>query len=103
LSVRFTIINSTGNTLYQEVHNTKNRCLWNDKFDDRSGFFSIGNFTEIVWDGSRKDLKVEINLDGIIIFDSFSCLSPARCIASGDFKVSSEAAHEKTHKGGAPI
>jgi hypothetical protein len=33
------------------------------------GSFSIGNFTEIVWDGSRKDLKVEINLDGIIIFE----------------------------------
>ena len=64
LSVRFTIINSTGNAIYQEVHNTKTDAYGMINLIIGHGSFPTGNFTEIIWDGSRKDLKVEINLDG---------------------------------------
>jgi hypothetical protein len=96
LSVRFTIINSTGNTLYQEVHNTKTDAYGMINLMIGQGSFSIGNFTEIVWDGSRKDLKVEINLDGnynllstqMLLFVPYAYHRDV--IASGDLKVSGD-------------
>ena len=65
IQVRFTIIDATGNDLYQETHQTRT---------DRFGMFSlrIGQgmpitaslFTEINWDGIPKNLKVEVAIEG---------------------------------------
>jgi hypothetical protein len=48
LSVRFTIINSTGNTLYQEFITLKTDAYGMINLMIGQGSFSIGNFTEIV-------------------------------------------------------
>ena len=64
LSVRFTITSSAGSVVYQEVHNTVTDGYGMINLVIGHGSFPSGDFTEIVWDGDRKDLKVEINLDG---------------------------------------
>jgi len=64
LSVRFTILNSAGNNIYQEVHNTKTDAYGMINLVIGQGSYPSGIFTKIVWDNSKKDLKVEINLDG---------------------------------------
>ena len=64
INVRFTISGSTGITEYQEVHTTKTDEYGMINLVIGKGNSVIGKFTEIYWDGSTKNLKVEINLDG---------------------------------------
>ena len=64
INVRFTISGSTGITQYQEVHTTKTDEYGMINLVIGKGNSVTGKFTEIYWDGSTKNLKVEINLDG---------------------------------------
>jgi hypothetical protein len=64
LSVRFTITNSNNVVEYQEIHTTSTDAYGMINLVIGKGSPSLGVYTEILWDGSSKDLKVEINLDG---------------------------------------
>ena len=64
INVRFTISGSTGISEYQEVHTTKTDEYGMINLVIGKGNSVTGKFTEIYWDGSTKNLKVEINLDG---------------------------------------
>jgi hypothetical protein len=64
VSVRFTITQFNGTTEYQEVHNTTTDAFGMINLIIGQGNPQLNSFTEIFWDGTRKDLKVEINLDG---------------------------------------
>lgn len=65
VQVRFTIVDATGNEIYKESHDTRT---------DRFGMFSLRigegmqisstEFTMIQWDGTPKNLKVEVAIDG---------------------------------------
>lgn len=65
VQVRFTIVDATGNEIYKETHETRT---------DRFGMFSLrigegtvisaNEFTAIQWDGTPKNLKVEVAIDG---------------------------------------
>ena len=62
--VKFTIYGNSGNTEYQEIHTTKTDEYGMINLVIGKGNSVAGKFTEIYWDGSTKNLKVEINLDG---------------------------------------
>ena len=64
INVRFTIYSNSGNTEYQEIHTTKTDEYGMINLVIGKGNSVAGKFTEIYWDGSTKNLKVEINLDG---------------------------------------
>ena len=64
INVRFTIYGNSGNTEYQEIHTTKTDEYGMINLVIGKGNSVAGRFTEIYWDGSTKNLKVEINLDG---------------------------------------
>ncbi len=64
INVRFTIYGNSGNTQYQEIHTTKTDEYGMINLVIGKGNSVAGKFTEIYWDGSTKNLKVEINLDG---------------------------------------
>ena len=64
INVRFTIYGNSGNTEYQEIHTTKTDEYGMINLVIGKGNSVDGKFTEIYWDGSTKNLKVEINLDG---------------------------------------
>ena len=64
IMVRFTISGSSGNTEYQEIHTTTTDEYGMINLVIGKGNSVTGRFTEIYWDGSTKNLKVEINLDG---------------------------------------
>ncbi|QNJ97292.1 autotransporter outer membrane beta-barrel domain-containing protein [Constantimarinum furrinae] len=64
VTVRFTILNSGGSFEYQETHETTTDAFGMINLIIGAGNPEIGVFTEIDWNGSRKDLKVDINLDG---------------------------------------
>ena len=64
INVRFTIYSNSGNTEYQEIHTTKTDEYGMINLVIGKGNSVAGRFTEIYWDGSTKNLKVEINLDG---------------------------------------
>ena len=64
INVRFTIYGNSGNTDYQEIHTTKTDEYGMINLVIGKGNSVTGRFTEIYWDGSTKNLKVEINLDG---------------------------------------
>ncbi len=64
INVRFTIYGNSGNTEYQEIHTTKTDEYGMINLVIGKGNSVAGKFTEIYWDGSIKNLKVEINLDG---------------------------------------
>ncbi len=64
INVRFTIYGNSGNTDYQEIHTTKTDEYGMINLVIGKGNSVAGKFTEIYWDGSIKNLKVEINLDG---------------------------------------
>ncbi len=64
INVRFTIYGNSGNTEYQEIHTTKTDEYGMINLVIGKGNSVAGKFTEIYWDGSTKNLKVEINLDG---------------------------------------
>jgi hypothetical protein len=65
VAVRFTIFGVSGNQEYQEIQNTST-----DGYGMINLLIGQGNpsgsnrFNEIQWDGQRKTLQVEINLDG---------------------------------------
>jgi hypothetical protein len=65
VAVRFTIFGVSGNQEYQEIQNTST-----DAYGMINLLIGQGNpagsnrFNEIQWDGQRKTLQVEINLDG---------------------------------------
>ena len=65
INVRFTISGSTGITEYQEVHTTKTDEYGMINLVIGKGNSVTGKFTEIYWDGSTKNLKVEINWMGL--------------------------------------
>ena len=64
INVRFTIYGNSSNTEYQEIHTTKTDEYGMINLVIGKGNSVAGRFTEIYWDGSTKNLKVEINLDG---------------------------------------
>ena len=64
INVRFTIYGNSGITDYQEIHTTKTDEYGMINLVIGKGNSVTGRFTEIYWDGSTKNLKVEINLDG---------------------------------------
>ena len=64
INVRFTIYGNSGNTEYQEIHTTTTDEYGMINLVIGKGNSVTGKFTEIYWDGSTKNLKVEINLDG---------------------------------------
>ena len=64
LSVRFSIISTMSGIEYQETHETNTDAYGMIKVIIGQGTASIGSFDEISWDGSGKDLKVDINLEG---------------------------------------
>ena len=64
INIRFTIYGNSGNTEYQEIHTTKTDEYGMINLVIGKGNSVAGRFTEIYWDGSTKNLKVEINLDG---------------------------------------
>jgi hypothetical protein len=63
VALRFTITGDAGEE-YQEVHNTTTDAYGMVNLVIGQGSANTGVFTEINWDGTRKDLQVEINLDG---------------------------------------
>ena len=64
IMVRFTISGSSGNTEYQEIHTTTTDEYGMINLVIGKGNSVTGRFTEIYWDSSTKNLKVEVNLDG---------------------------------------
>ena len=94
LQMRFTILDENGSIEFQEVHSTSTDTYGMINIIIGQGVATFSAFTEILWYGNPKDLKVEINLDG-----SFSNLSQQPLlfvpyayhrdiIASGDLFVS---------------
>ncbi|SHL99165.1 hypothetical protein [Flavobacterium xanthum] len=64
IKLRFTILKSAGEVLYQEVHSTSTDAYGMINVVIGQGLAFSGIYTNIVWDGSLIDLKVEINIDG---------------------------------------
>ena len=64
IKVRFTIFGTSGNTEYREIHTTTTDEYGMINLVIGKGNSVTGRFTEINWDGSTKNLKVEIDLDG---------------------------------------
>ncbi|SHL99128.1 hypothetical protein [Flavobacterium xanthum] len=64
LEIRFTIINAAGVVEYTEVQSTMTDSYGMINLVIGQGAPSYGVFTKIMWDGTKKDLKVEINLNG---------------------------------------
>ncbi len=63
--LRFTIFDATGSQEYTEVQNTRTDAYGMVNVIIGQGQpQGISSFTEIFWDGTRKDLKVEIQFDG---------------------------------------
>ena len=64
VSMRFTIIDASGtvDTLeYQEVHDTRTNSLGEINLTIGSGTATIGDFTDIEWDGKKKVMEVEVD------------------------------------------
>ena len=100
LQMRFTILDENGSIEFQEVHSTSTDTYGMINIIIGQGVATFSAFTEILWYGNPKDLKVEINLDG-----SFSDLSQQPLlfvpyayhrdiIASGDLFVSGNSVFE---------
>ena len=100
LQVRFTILDENDSIEFQEVHSTSTDTYGMINLIIGQGVATFSAFTEILWYGNPKDLKVEINLDG-----SFSNLSQQPLlfvpyayhrdiIASGDLFVSGDSFFE---------
>lgn len=64
LEIRFSIINAVGVVEYTEVQSTTTDSYGMINLVIGQGAPSYGVFTKIMWDGTKKDLKVEINLNG---------------------------------------
>jgi hypothetical protein len=70
LKIRFSIISSSDQIEYQEIHQTQTDEYGMINLIIGSGTSTVGIYTNIFWDGTPKDLKVEYNLGG-----SFELLS----------------------------
>ncbi|PDH43493.1 MAG: hypothetical protein CNE34_05575 [Rhodothermaeota bacterium MED-G18] len=64
IKVRFSISDVSGNLDFQEIHTTSTDEYGMINLVIGKGSSVKGVFNEIYWDGSTKNLKVEINLDG---------------------------------------
>jgi hypothetical protein len=64
ISVQFTIVNVVGAEQYQETHDTSTDKYGMINLLIGDGFPKIGSFTNIVWDGTTKKLKVVIDFEG---------------------------------------
>jgi hypothetical protein len=64
IEVRFTILNGSENAEYREVQTTRTDAFGLFSVIIGRGTTDFGVFNEIVWDGTPKDLKVEIKLTG---------------------------------------
>jgi len=64
IKVRFSISDVSGNLDFQEIHTTSTDEYGMINLVIGKGSLVKGVFNEILWDGSTKNLKVEINLDG---------------------------------------
>jgi len=65
ISLRFTIVNSSGVNDYQETHQVKTDAFGMvNLFIGSGNQESANNFEEIDWDGTNKNLQVDINFDG---------------------------------------
>ncbi|QIE59578.1 hypothetical protein G5B37_08385 [Rasiella rasia] len=75
VAFRFTIIDANGAVEYQEIQDTTTNGYGMVNLTIGQGTPQTGLFTEIFWNGTKKDLQVEINLDG-----NFSELSYQRLL-----------------------
>lgn len=64
VTFRFTVLNENGAVEYQEVQNTTTSAFGMVNLTIGQGIPEAGLFTEIFWDGKKKDLKVEISIEG---------------------------------------
>lgn len=64
VTFRFSIYDSQGAVEYQEIQNTITDEYGMVSLIIGSGVAQVGQFTSIFWDGTKKDLGVELNLDG---------------------------------------
>jgi len=64
VTFRFTVLNETGMVEYQEVQNTTTNAFGMVNLTIGQGTPETGLFTEIFWNGTKKDLKVEISIEG---------------------------------------
>jgi len=72
VSLQFTILNDTGGVDYQEIQNTTTDPFGMINVFIGSGPAQSGSFSEINWDGTPKDLKVDIDFNGGNAFQSLS-------------------------------
>ncbi|WP_432412024.1 beta strand repeat-containing protein [Rasiella sp. SM2506] len=61
---RFTVLNENGAVEYQETQNTTTNAFGMVNLTIGQGVPQTGLFTEIFWEGKKKDLQVEINIEG---------------------------------------
>jgi hypothetical protein len=64
ISIQFTIVNVVGAEEYQETHDTSTDKYGMINLLIGDGLPKIGSFTNIVWDGTTKKLKVVIDFEG---------------------------------------
>jgi hypothetical protein len=64
VAFRFTILNESGAIEYQELQNTTTNAFGMVNLTIGQGTPETGVFTEIFWNGKKKDLKVELNIEG---------------------------------------
>jgi cytoskeletal protein CcmA (bactofilin family) len=64
VAFRFTVLNEDGAVEYREVQNTTTNAFGMVNLTIGQGIPETGLFTEIFWDGKKKDLQVEINIEG---------------------------------------
>ncbi len=64
VAFRFTVLDENGNVEYREVQNTTTNAFGMVNLTIGQGTPETGLFTEIFWDGKKKDLQVEINIEG---------------------------------------
>lgn len=64
VAFRFSVLDENGITEYQEVQNTTTDAFGMVNLTIGEGTPEVGLFTEIFWDGKKKDLKVDISIEG---------------------------------------
>jgi len=73
ITIRFTITNESGTTIFQEIQSTTTDSYGMvNLFIGEGNQISNGSFIDIDWDGTPKDLKVDIDFEGGNSFTSLS-------------------------------
>ena len=73
ITIRFTITNQSGTTIFQEIQSTTTDSYGMvNLFIGEGNQISNGSFIDIEWDGTPKDLKVDIDFEGGNNFTSLS-------------------------------